>query len=74
MIGTEVASDHATMSLALKLATRVGKLGEIPVGAVVVRNGVVIAARYNERETAKDPTAHAEVFALRDAAHLSSTE
>lgn len=68
MIGTEVANDHAAMRLALVLATRAGELGEVPVGAVVVRDGVVIAARHNERETTQDPTAHAEVLALRDAA------
>ena len=41
---------------------------DVPVGAVVVRDGVVIAARHNERERTGDPTAHAEVLALRDAA------
>lgn len=70
VIGTEVADDHAAMLLALDLATRAGQLGEIPVGAIVVRNGEVIAARHNERETTQDPTAHAEVLALRDAAKV----
>ena len=69
IIGDEVADDHAAMQLALRLATRAAALGEVPVGAVVVRSGVVIAARHNERETSQDPTAHAEVLALRDAAH-----
>jgi len=41
---------------------------EVPVGAVVVHNGLVIAARHNEREVLNDPTAHAEILALRDAA------
>lgn len=41
---------------------------DVPVGAVVVRDGTVIAARHNERELSGDPTAHAEVLALRDAA------
>jgi tRNA(adenine34) deaminase len=41
---------------------------DVPVGAVVVRDGEVIARRHNERELAGDPTAHAEVLALRDAA------
>ena len=41
---------------------------DVPVGAVVVRNGEVIAARHNERELTGDPTAHAEILALRDAA------
>ena len=42
--------------------------GEVPVGAVVIVDGEVLAARHNERETTNDPTAHAEVLALRDAA------
>ncbi len=41
---------------------------DVPVGAVVVRDGQVIAARHNERELTGDPTAHAEILALRDAA------
>jgi tRNA(adenine34) deaminase len=41
---------------------------DVPVGAVVVRDGRVIASRHNERELSGDPTAHAEVLALRDAA------
>lgn len=68
IVGTSVADDYASMRLALDLATTAGQIGEIPVGAVVVRDGVVIAARHNERETTQDPTAHAEVLALRDAA------
>ncbi len=44
---------------------------DVPVGAVVVHDGEIIAARHNERELADDPTAHAEILALRDAAaHL----
>jgi tRNA(adenine34) deaminase len=41
---------------------------DVPVGAVVVRGGEIIARRHNERELTNDPTAHAEVLALRDAA------
>ena len=41
---------------------------DVPVGAVVLHDGVVIAARHNERELTGDPVAHAEVLALRDAA------
>jgi tRNA(adenine34) deaminase len=41
---------------------------DVPVGAVVIRDGRVIAARHNERELTGDPTAHAEILALRDAA------
>lgn len=42
--------------------------GDVPVGAVVARDGEVLAARHNERVAASDPTAHAEILALRDAA------
>ena len=42
--------------------------GDVPVGAVVVHHGAIIAARHNERELTGDPTAHAEILALRDAA------
>ncbi len=68
VLGVEVKDDRAAMQLALALAAHAAEMGEVPVGAVVVRNGVVIAARFNERETLQDPTAHAEVLALRDAA------
>ncbi|MFA5773769.1 MAG: tRNA adenosine(34) deaminase TadA [Ilumatobacteraceae bacterium] len=67
-IGAVVADDNSAMRLALDLAKVAGHLGEVPVGAVVLRDGVVIAARHNERESAQDPTAHAEILALRDAA------
>ena len=57
-----------TMDFALTLAREAAQAGEVPVGAVVVRDGRVIAARRNEREATNDPTAHAEVLAVRDAA------
>jgi tRNA(adenine34) deaminase len=63
-----LASDAAPMALALDEARAAERHGDVPVGAVVVRDGVVIAARHNERELTGDPTAHAEVLALRDAA------
>ena len=56
------------MQLALAEARAALVHGDVPVGAVVVRDGVVIAARHNERELTGDPTAHAEVLAVRDAA------
>lgn len=56
------------MGLALEEAARAPSHDDVPVGAVVLRDGEVIAARHNERELAGDPTAHAEVLALRDAA------
>ena len=56
------------MRVALDEARAALAHGDVPVGAVVVRGGRVIAARHNERELAGDPTAHAEILALRDAA------
>jgi tRNA(adenine34) deaminase len=56
------------MALALVEARRAAEAGEVPVGAVAVVDGRVVAARHNEREASNDPTAHAEMLALRDAA------
>ncbi|MGH3416615.1 MAG: tRNA adenosine(34) deaminase TadA, partial [Actinocrinis sp.] len=56
------------MRLALREAARATDHDDIPVGAVVVRNGEVIGTGHNERELRADPTAHAETLALRDAA------
>jgi tRNA(adenine34) deaminase len=58
----------AAMRAALDEARAALTHDDVPVGAVVVRKGLVIAARHNERELSGDPTAHAEVLALRDAA------
>jgi tRNA(adenine34) deaminase len=64
-------SHEQAMQVALEQAHLAAEKGDVPVGAVVVHNGVIIAARHNEREATNDPTAHAEVLALRDAAqHL----
>ncbi len=63
-----VGDDTAAMRFALAEAEAAASHGDVPVGAVVVRDGVVIAARHNERELTGDPTAHAEVLAIRDAA------
>jgi tRNA(adenine34) deaminase len=64
-------SHEQAMQVALEQARLAAKNGDVPVGAVVVHNGIIIAARHNEREATNDPTAHAEVLALRDAAqHL----
>ena len=57
------------MALALDEARAALAHDDVPVGAIVVRGGRVIAARHNERELTGDPTAHAEILALRDAAH-----
>ena len=58
----------ALMGLALAEAVLAVGHGDVPVGAVVVVDGKVVAARHNERERTGDPTAHAEILALRDAA------
>ncbi len=56
------------MDLALAQARLAAAEGEVPVGAVALIDGRVVAARHNERETTTDPTAHAEILVLRDAA------
>ena len=56
------------MGLALDEARAALDHDDVPVGAVVIRDSTVIAARHNERELTGDPTAHAEILALRDAA------
>jgi tRNA(adenine34) deaminase len=58
------------MRIALEEAALAGAKGDVPVGAVILHNGEVIARRHNEREASNDPTAHAEVLALRDASKL----
>ena len=61
-------SDIDFMRLALELAEQAQEAGEVPVGAVVVKNGAIIGRGYNRPITTADPTAHAEVMAMRDAA------
>ena len=61
-------SDHDLMGLALEQARIAGEQGEVPIGAVVVIDGKVVARRHNEREQSQDPTSHAELLAVRDAA------
>jgi tRNA(adenine34) deaminase len=60
-------SDIAYMQEALKLAAQAAALGEVPVGAVVVRDGAIIGRGYNQPIAGSDPTAHAEIMAMRDA-------
>jgi len=59
---------EAFMRAALEQAELAKAAGEVPVGAVIVRNGEIIASAHNEREALSDPTAHAEVLAIRRAA------
>ena len=61
-------TNEEAMALAIGEASAALSHDDVPVGAVVVLNGEVIASRHNERELTNDPTAHAEVLALRDAA------
>jgi tRNA(adenine34) deaminase len=61
------------MRRALEEAARAAELGEVPVGAVVARGEEILAVAHNERETTKDPTAHAELLALRRAARKLGT-
>ena len=61
------------MRLALQLAAAAGDAGEVPVGAVVVRGGEVVGRGANARVHSNDPTAHAELVALRQAAEHIGT-
>ena len=56
------------MCAGLELAQKAQAIGEVPVGAVVVKAGAIIGRGYNQSITTKDPTAHAEVMAMRNAA------
>jgi len=67
LVGRPASTDLEAMTFALEEAVRAEVHGDVPVGAVIVRDGVVIAARHNERELTADPTAHAEILAIRDA-------
>ena len=61
-------SDVIYMREALSLASQAAAAGEVPVGAVVVKDGAIVGRGYNRPVSGRDPTAHAEVMALRDAA------
>ncbi len=63
-----MSDDAAWMALALAQARLAAQAGEVPVGAVVVKNGAAIASGHNTPITSHDPTAHAEIMALRAAA------
>ena len=66
-------NDHVWMRTALELARCGGESGEVPVGAVVVKDGQIIGRGYNHPISSHDPTAHAEIMALREAAtHLQN--
>jgi tRNA(adenine34) deaminase len=62
------STDQHFMRLAMGEARRALEHGDVPIGAVVVRDGELLGAAHNERELRQDPTAHAETLALREAA------
>ncbi len=60
--------DQIYMAEALLEAEKAYRIGEVPIGAVVVKDGMIIGRGHNLRETGKDPTAHAEIIAIKEAA------
>lgn len=62
-----MAYEEKFMKGALGLAKRAYKLDEVPVGAVIVKNGEIISSSYNKRENSNDATAHAEILAIKKA-------
>lgn len=66
-MGVSAADDTAWMRHALRLAERAEALGEVPVGAVLVKDGRCIAEGWNRPIASHDPTAHAEIVTLREA-------
>ena len=63
-------TNEDAMKFALAEARNALLHDDVPVGAIVIHNDIVIASRHNERELRNDPTAHAEILALRDAANI----
>jgi tRNA(adenine34) deaminase len=68
---TTLAQHEQWMRRALALADRAGNEGEVPVGAIVVRDGQLLGEGWNQVICTADPTAHAEIVALRDAARVA---
>lgn len=64
----EADEDRYWMREAIREAEKAAQMGEVPIGAVIVRDGAIVGRGHNLRETDKDPTAHAEILALREAA------
>lgn len=68
-----ITEDVLYMNQAIQLALQAGQAGEVPVGAIVVKDGIVIGRGYNAPISHHDPSAHAEIQALRQAAiHLNN--
>jgi tRNA(adenine34) deaminase len=72
-VGSPGVDLHKAMGLALDEAVAAERHDDVPVGALLLRDGKVVAQRHNERELSGDPTAHAEILALRDAAQAAGT-
>ena len=72
--GTPDSADLAAMEVALTEAQRGADHGEVPVGAVVVRGGIVIAHAHNETVQRNDPTAHAELLVIQRALEALGTD
>jgi len=60
-------NDETYMAMALEEARRAGEIGEVPIGAIVVCDGAVVARAHNRREIDHDPAGHAELIAIREA-------
>jgi tRNA(adenine34) deaminase len=68
-----VDADVSFMARALELARMAEAAGEVPVGAVIVKDGAIVGEGWNRPISTNDPTAHAEIIAMRDAAQRLST-
>jgi tRNA(adenine34) deaminase len=68
LIGIVNEADVFFMARAVELAREAERAGEVPVGAVIVKDGVIVGAGWNRPISTHDPTAHAEIVAIRDAA------
>ena len=73
MPGDERSQDLTFMQMALEEAAKAPAVGEVPIAALIVQDGRVLAQAHNHRELWQDPTAHAEVIAIRAAAAALGT-
>ncbi len=64
----EFSTDALYMGMALREAERAAEAGEVPCGAIIVKDDIIIGKAHNQTETLKDPTAHAEILAITQAA------
>jgi tRNA(adenine34) deaminase len=72
-VDNQLNNDEYFMDEALKLARQAAAIGEVPIGAVVVKDGQIIGRGYNRREIDNDPLAHAELLAVHEASkHLGA--